>query len=278
VEVWQKTAPQQWVPEGGTTWLSQNDNFSLETPPRRRPMPWRRSRKRCRLITRATLGEHRVHRFHRAGSPSTSGFSGVDIITDGTRSWCGRLRDRPGPALASEYEPAASLDTAMSDTPRRLPSGLATGDEGMTLIETLAALALLLVLMAGLMSVAAVTLKITENQGNLAARTTEYAQDKMEQLLALTHATTRSPTRACSRPPARADGPGRRRQQPGRARCRARRLPRPERQHPAARRRPRRPGSMRVWQVTSPSGQFEANRVTATVRWGFGGSMAPAST
>jgi len=36
VEVWQKTAPQQWVPEGGTTWLSQNDNFSFAnaaTPP-----------------------------------------------------------------------------------------------------------------------------------------------------------------------------------------------------------------------------------------------------
>jgi len=36
VEVWQKTAPQQWVQEGGTTWLSQNDNFSFGnagTPP-----------------------------------------------------------------------------------------------------------------------------------------------------------------------------------------------------------------------------------------------------
>ena len=36
VEVWQKTAPQQWVQEGGTTWLSQNDNFSFAnaaTPP-----------------------------------------------------------------------------------------------------------------------------------------------------------------------------------------------------------------------------------------------------
>src|SRR5215471_3037457 len=29
VEVWQKTAPPQWVQEGGTTWLSQNDNFSF---------------------------------------------------------------------------------------------------------------------------------------------------------------------------------------------------------------------------------------------------------
>ena len=29
VEVWQKTAPQQWIQEGGITWLSQNDNFSF---------------------------------------------------------------------------------------------------------------------------------------------------------------------------------------------------------------------------------------------------------
>lgn len=71
----------------------------------------------------------------------------------------------------------------MTDT--RPVSTRAKSDEGMTLVETIAALGLLLVLMSGLMSVAAVALKITENQGNLAARTTEYAQDKMEQLLAL---------------------------------------------------------------------------------------------
>jgi hypothetical protein len=36
---------------------------------------------------------------------------------------------------------------------------------------------------------------ITENQGHLAARTTEYAQDKMEQLLALAYGDTTSDTR-----------------------------------------------------------------------------------
>ena len=94
----------------------------------------------------------------------------------------------------------------MSDTRRPVQSGLAAGDEGMTLIETLAALSLLLVLMAGLMSVATVALKITENQGNLAARTTEYAQDKMEQLLSLTYGDTISDTRVF--PAAGAGGTG----------------------------------------------------------------------
>jgi len=56
---------------------------------------------------------------------------------------------------------------------------------GMTLVETMVALAMLLVVTIGVMSVAAVAVTTTENQGHLAARTAEYAQDKMEQLLAL---------------------------------------------------------------------------------------------
>jgi prepilin-type N-terminal cleavage/methylation domain-containing protein len=56
---------------------------------------------------------------------------------------------------------------------------------GMTLLETMIALAILLVVAAGLMSIAAVAVSTTETQGHLAARTAEYAQDKMEQLLAL---------------------------------------------------------------------------------------------
>lgn len=56
---------------------------------------------------------------------------------------------------------------------------------GMSLIETMFALALLLIVAAGVLGLGAVSLTTTENQGHLAARTAEYAQDKMEQLLAL---------------------------------------------------------------------------------------------
>ena len=56
---------------------------------------------------------------------------------------------------------------------------------GISMIETVMALALLLVVAAGVLSLGAVSLTTTENQGHLAARTAEYAQDKMEQLLAL---------------------------------------------------------------------------------------------
>src|SRR5258706_15434019 len=56
---------------------------------------------------------------------------------------------------------------------------------GMSLVETMIALGLLLVVAVGVLSLGGIALATTENQGHLAARTAEYAQDKMEQLLAL---------------------------------------------------------------------------------------------
>ncbi len=155
-------------------------------------------------------------------------------------------------------------------------------DEGMTLVEVMAALALLLVLMSGLMSVSSLALKITENQGNLAARTTEYAQDKMEQLLGLTYGDTGTDTRVfpattggtgtgltvggSSNPAAPIDGYVDYLDLSGNI------LPSVVGGKPA--------GWFyeRAWKVTSPSANLKQVTVTATVRWGFGGSMAPIST
>jgi hypothetical protein len=67
-------------------------------------------------------------------------------------------------------------------------------EEGTTLIEVMIASAILVTLMAGLMSLAGLAISTTENQGHLAARTTEYAQDKMEQLLALAYNDSTSDT------------------------------------------------------------------------------------
>jgi prepilin-type N-terminal cleavage/methylation domain-containing protein len=58
---------------------------------------------------------------------------------------------------------------------------------GMTLIELVVAIAILLVVAAGILALASVSMQTTENQGHLMARTAEYAQDKMEQLLALSY-------------------------------------------------------------------------------------------
>jgi len=68
------------------------------------------------------------------------------------------------------------------------------GDRGSSLIETMIGVSLLLVVMAGLMSMDAVATTVTENYGHLGARTAEYAQDKMEQLLALAYGDTTGDT------------------------------------------------------------------------------------
>jgi hypothetical protein len=69
-----------------------------------------------------------------------------------------------------------------------------SGEDGTSLIEVIIASAILVTLMAGLMSLAGLAMNTTENQGDLAARTTEYAQDKMEQLLALSYGDSTSDT------------------------------------------------------------------------------------
>lgn len=69
-----------------------------------------------------------------------------------------------------------------------------TSETGMSLIEVTIACAILLVVMAGLMGVAALATSITENQGHLGARTTEYSVDKMEQMLELTYGDAQSNT------------------------------------------------------------------------------------
>ena len=70
----------------------------------------------------------------------------------------------------------------------------AGSETGLTLIETVMAVSLLLVAMMGLLSMAGLATAYTENHGHLEARTTEYAQDKMEQLLALVYPDTVSDT------------------------------------------------------------------------------------
>ncbi|HET9268361.1 MAG TPA: prepilin-type N-terminal cleavage/methylation domain-containing protein [Vicinamibacterales bacterium] len=66
---------------------------------------------------------------------------------------------------------------------------------GFTLVETIFALVILMIVAAGVAPLALVAVKATENQGHLAARTTEYAQDKLEQLMALSYGDSATDTR-----------------------------------------------------------------------------------
>lgn len=56
---------------------------------------------------------------------------------------------------------------------------------GVTLIETMMASLLLMIVVAGLLPVFTTGLRTTEQQGDIATRTTEYADDKMESLVNL---------------------------------------------------------------------------------------------
>lgn len=67
--------------------------------------------------------------------------------------------------------------------------------DGFSLLETMVGLSLLLVVAAGMMPLATVAFSVSENQGHLASRAAEYAQDKLEQLMALSYGDTVSDTR-----------------------------------------------------------------------------------
>jgi prepilin-type N-terminal cleavage/methylation domain-containing protein len=80
-------------------------------------------------------------------------------------------------------------------TPRgRIGRRLGT-EKGFSLLESVIALSLLLIISLGLLPLGVIATTTTENQGHLMARATEYAQDKMEQLLALSYGDSTSDTR-----------------------------------------------------------------------------------
>ena len=68
-------------------------------------------------------------------------------------------------------------------------------DAGFTLIETMVALGLLLVVATGVLPLGLIAMNATENQGHLLARTVEYAQDKLEQLMVLSYGDSTTDTR-----------------------------------------------------------------------------------
>jgi prepilin-type N-terminal cleavage/methylation domain-containing protein len=68
-------------------------------------------------------------------------------------------------------------------------------NDGFSLLETMVGLSLLLVVAAGMMPLAVVAFATSENQGHLSSRAAEYAQDKLEQLMALSYGDSTSDTR-----------------------------------------------------------------------------------
>ena len=109
---------------------------------------------------------------------------------------------------------------------------------GFSLLETVFALGILLVVAVGVLPLGVIAVSTTENQGHLMARSTEYAQDKMEQLLALAYGDSTSDTRVFPATFARREWSCDWRQRgPRRTRRTVRRLPRHQRQRIAVQRR-----------------------------------------
>ena len=140
--------------------------------------------------------------------------------------------------------------------------------EGFSLLETVMALSLLLVVSLGLLPLGIIATTTTENQGHLMARTTEYAQDKMEQLWRCPTAIRRR-IPACFRQRHRRDGAHHWRQlESGCAGRAVRGLPRHRRLIDSL---VRDDGTSdwfykRVWQISSPSANLKQLTVTARVK------------
>src|SRR5689334_24011647 len=68
-------------------------------------------------------------------------------------------------------------------------------ERGISLVECMFAILLLTIVAIGLLPLGVLATVTTENQGHLMARTTEYAQDKLEQLLAISYGDVTTDTR-----------------------------------------------------------------------------------
>jgi hypothetical protein len=95
--------------------------------------------------------------------------------------------------MAKQPDGYSHMATAMT-SPCTARRPRLSDEAGTTLIETMIACAMLLVVCTGLAGMTTIATSVTENQGHLSSRTTEYAVDKMEQLLELTYGDAQSNT------------------------------------------------------------------------------------
>jgi len=158
-------------------------------------------------------------------------------------------------------------------------------ETGTTLIEVTVACAILLVVMSGLMGMSVLATSITENQGHLGARTTEYAVDKMEQMLELTYGDAQSNTTVfpsvnnggtglvfggSSNPAAPVVGYTDYLDQSGNVLCTV--------ASPCTATPPATWYYKRVWQISTPSATLKQITVTATVKTSVAGAQIAQST
>jgi hypothetical protein len=119
------------------------------------------------------------------------------------QSWLGAsgARGRFGAVLS-----ASSPKRVGTRAGNRCRKKSALPESGVSILETLVASTILLVVVTGVLPVFILGFQSTEQQGDIATRTTEYAQDKMESLVNLTF--TDGATDTTKYPPAISGGTG----------------------------------------------------------------------
>ncbi len=164
---------------------------------------------------------------------------------------------------------------------RRTAQPRAAEDQGFTLVEVMVAMMLTFVVAIGLLSMDVIATKTTENYGHLSARATEYAQDKMEQLLVLAYGNTTTDTRVF--PAATSGGTGL--AVGGSADPTAPVAGYVDYLNQAGTLVPSVGATppadwyyMRAWEVTSPAANLKQITVTVVIRSGFAGGQAMRST
>lgn len=85
-------------------------------------------------------------------------------------------------------------------------AGRLPGEAGVSLLEVVVAIGILMVLSLGVLPLGVIAITTTENEGHLVARATEYSQDKMEQLLALAYSDATTDTRVFPSAPSGGSG------------------------------------------------------------------------
>jgi hypothetical protein len=160
-----------------------------------------------------------------------------------------------------------------------------SAETGTSLIETVVACGLLLVVLSGLAAVTSTATNLTENEGHLSARTAEYVVDKMEQLLNLTYGDAQSDTTlfpsttnggtglavgGSSDPSAPVVGYTDYLDQNGTPLCTA--------VNPCTADPPATWYYKRVWQVSAPSANLKQITVSAVIRTSVGGVIKSQST
>ena len=158
-------------------------------------------------------------------------------------------------------------------------------EDGSSLVETVIATGILATVLAGLLGITTTATTTTENQGHLGARATEYAVDKMEQLLELAFGDPQSNTTVF--PSVDNGGTGLTAggsssvatpvvgyadylDAAGNVLCTV--------ASPCTATPPATWAYKRVWQVTAVTANLKQITVTATVKNSVGGAMLPTST